>query len=123
MHGQSDVFSPRYHNGSGFENIEEGGIIEPVSESELDESEMEELFDALKTSIEELNPYIAMKESLEYSAAKSGEASPIADFPCWECGESGVSLNEDLYKFGHCCYCGTDNEVLELTTTSISLLM
>jgi len=109
--GQSDVFALRYHNGSGFENIEEGGIIEPVSESELDESEMDEFLNVLKISIEALNPYIAIKESMEYSAAKSGEASPIADFPCWECDEYGISLNEDLYKFGHCCYCGTDNEV------------
>ena len=102
--------SIRYHNGNGSENVFEG-TIDLISDSEMDESEMDDFLDELKTAIEEFNPYIAIKESMEIAAVKDGEPQPVADFPCWECEQLGVSLREDLYKFGHCCYCGTDNEV------------
>ncbi len=100
----------RYHNGNGFENGFEG-TLELISESSIDESEVDDLLDELKSAIEEFNPYIGIKESMEINAAKDGDAEPVADFPCWECEQYGISLREDFYKFGHCCYCGTDNEI------------
>ena len=107
--GQASA-SVRYHNGNGCENVFEG-TIELISDSDIDETEIDEFLDELKTAIEEFNPYIAIKESMKIAAVKDGEPQPVADFPCWECEQLGVSLREDLYKFGHCCYCGTDNEV------------
>ena len=101
----------RYHNGDGYEDSLEGKI-ELSSASALDESEMDDFSDDLKVAIEELNPYISIKELLEIQAAKEGGISPVADFPCCECEQYGVSLQDDFYKFGHCCYCGTDNDVL-----------
>lgn len=101
----------RYHNGGGYEDSLEGKI-ELSSASVLDESEMDDFSDDLKVAIEELNPYISIKELLEIQAAKEGGISPVADFPCCECEQYGVSLQDDFYKFGHCCYCGTDNDVL-----------
>ena len=100
----------RYHNGGGYEDSLEGKI-ELSSASALDESEMDDFSDDLKVAIEELNPYITIKELLEIQAAKEGGISPVADFPCCECEQYGVSLQDDFYKFGHCCYCGTDNDV------------
>lgn len=99
-----------YHNGNGYENIPEG-TIELLSESSLDESEIDDLIEELTAAIEAINPYVAIKQSMEESAAKGEETSPVADFPCCECEKYGVSLRDDFYKFGHCCYCGTDNEV------------
>lgn len=102
--------SIRYHNGSGYENTLEG-TIELNSDSSLDESEIEDFIRDLKTAIEEFNPYIATKDTLEMLAAKEGGCSPVADFPCYECEQYGISLQDDFYQFGHCCYCGTDNEI------------
>ncbi len=104
--------SVRYHNGSGSENVFEG-TIDILSDSDIDESEIDDFLDELKLAIETFNPYIAIKEAMERSAIKNGEPQPVADFPCWECEQYGVSLREDLYKYGHCCYCGSDNEVKE----------
>lgn len=104
--------SVRYHNGSGSENVFEG-TVDLLSSSDIDESEIDDFLDELKSAIETFNPYIAIKEAMEMAAAKDGEPQPVADFPCWECEQYGVSLREDLYKYGHCCYCGSDNEVKE----------
>lgn len=107
--GQASA-SIRYHNGNGYENVFEG-TMELVSDSYIDETEIDDFLDELKTAIEKFKPYKAIKESMEIAAVKDGEPQPVAEFPCWECEQYGVSLREDLYKFVHCCYCGTDNKV------------
>lgn len=104
------LFTILYHNGSGCENLEEG-TIEPISESYLDDSAVDDFLEALTARIENLNPYIAIKENMEMLAIKEGGDPPVADFPCWECDRLGISIHEGFYKFGHCCYCGSDNEV------------
>ena len=66
----------------------------------------------MKDYIEEkLNSLISKKESLEYTAATSGGAEPVADIPCMECGKYGISISEDFYPLGHCCYCGEENYI------------
>ena len=99
-----------YHNGNGYENVYEGKI-ELYSDSSLNEEEIENFVEELHTAIEEFNPYIAMKESMEYSSATEGGPRPVADFPCDECGKLGVSICEDFYTYGHCCYCGYNNDI------------
>ena len=99
-----------YHNGSGSEDFEIGGMAFG-RESKADTSELAEFIEDLKDAINSLNPYIPQIGTLEYESAKEGTQPPVADFPCWECGKYGVSLREDFYPFGHCCYCGSDNEV------------
>ncbi len=99
-----------YHNGNGHENIFEG-TVEVYSESSLNEEEIDAFIEELKTAIEEFNPYIAMKESMEYAVATEGGTPPVADFPCEECGNLGISICEDFYPYGRCCYCGYDNDI------------
>lgn len=100
-----------YHNGSGTEDCFEGKIV-LNSESYYNIEELDEFKDELKEYIEEeLNPLISKKESLEYTAATSGGAEPVADIPCMECGKYGISISEDFYPFGHCCYCGEENYI------------
>ena len=103
-------FVIHYHNGCGSENHDEG-TIDPYSDTYLDDSDELRFMDVLTEKVETLNPYIAFKESLEILAVKEGAANPVAEFPCIKCEEYGVSILDDFYKFGHCCYCGTDNEV------------
>lgn len=100
-----------YHNGCGVEDSFEGKIV-LSSESYYNTDELDEFKDALKEYIEEsLNPLISQKEALEYKAATSGGAEPVADIPCAECGEYGISILEEFYLVGHCCYCGTENYI------------
>ena len=100
-----------YHNGSGMEDTFEGKIV-LNSESYYDTEELDEFKDELKEYIEEkLNPLISKKESLEYAAATSGGAEPVADSPCMECGKYGISISEDFYPLGRCCYCGEENYI------------
>ena len=99
-----------YHNGNGYEDSLEGKI-ELYSESYLDESEIDLFLEELTSAIEEANPYIAIKSSLEERVIKEGELPPVADFPCNECENNGISIRDDFYPFGHCCYCGADNNI------------
>lgn len=101
----------QYHNGSGAEDNFEGKIV-LNSESDYDTEELDDFKEELKEHIDEnLNPMLAKKETLEYEAAKSGEPNPVADIPCAECGEYGISIMEDFYPVGHCCYCGEENYI------------
>ena len=99
-----------YHNGCGNENYSEG-TIDLSSESSWDESELDNFLEQVDEVLKTLNPYIAIKEEMEFLAVKEGGDLPVADFSCCECGELGVSIRNDFYKFSHCCYCGTENEV------------
>ena len=100
-----------YHNGSGMEDTFEGKIV-LNSESYYNTDELDEFKDELKEYIEEnLNPLISKKESLEYTAATSGGGELVADIPCMECGKYGISISEDFYPLGHCCYCGEENYI------------
>lgn len=101
----------QYHNGCGTEDNFEGKIVLD-SESDYDTEELDDFKEELKEHIDEnLNPMIAKKEALEYEAATKGEANPVADIPCVECGEYGISIMEDFYPVGHCCYCGEENYI------------
>lgn len=110
--GEEESFSAviHYHNGSGYEDDLEG-TVELESVSNLDDSEAESFIEDLEGAISELNPYVAQIEALEYEAARHGGSFPVAEFSCWECGKTCVSLSDEFYPFGHCCYCGSDNEV------------
>lgn len=101
----------RYHNGAGYEDRYEGVMV-LESESEYDESELKEFTTKLRKYIKtELNSLIAKKERLEFEAQRSGGEAPVADFSCIECGEYGISIMDEFYSIGYCCYCGTENEV------------
>ena len=100
-----------YHNGSGWEDYFEG-TVEVDSNSEYDGSELEEFKQELKEYIDnELNPLISELEAMEYEAGRHGGKNQVADFPCAECGKLGISVLEDFYPFGRCCYCGMENDV------------
>lgn len=101
----------QYHNGSGMEDYFEGKIV-LNSESDYDTEELDNFKEELKEYIDSnLNPMIAKKEALEYEAATSGGPKPVADIPCCECGEYGISIMEDFYPVGYCCYCGEENDI------------
>lgn len=100
-----------YHNGNGYEDSFEGTIV-LESESYFEDNEKEDFIIALCEYIEEkLNPLVSKKNMLEYEAVRHGGELPTADFTCEECGKDGISILENFYPIGRCCYCGTENEV------------
>lgn len=100
-----------YHNGNGYEDNFEGTIVLD-SESYFEDEEKNSFVSELCEYIEEsLNPLIAKKAAFEYEAGRHGGEDPTADFPCEECGKEGISISENFYPVGKCCYCGTENEV------------
>lgn len=100
-----------YHNGCGMEDNFEGTIV-LISESHYDIDGLNEFKDELKEYVEKnLNPLIEKKELLQYTAIRYGGPEPVADIPCVECGEYGVSILDDFYPVGHCCYCGEENYI------------
>ena len=79
----------RFHNGNGYEGEE--GIMEASDSSEYDTSER-------------LN-------TLSYE--NKGAVQFVADFPCEQCGNIGISIDESFLTLGRCCYCGYENEIAE----------
>lgn len=94
----------RYHNGSGYEDYDLGGIYLD-SESELDDSELNDFKKELIVyTEEELNPMI--EKLAVYNKANK---KPLSDETCYECDKKGISVMRDFYPEGFCCFCGTDN--------------
>ena len=94
----------RYHNGSGYEDYDLGGIYLD-SQSELDDSELNDFKKALMVyTEEELNPMV--KKIAAYNRANK---RPVSDETCYECDKKGISVMNDFYPEGFCCFCGADN--------------
>ena len=101
-----------YHNGEAHEEIMEGYYI-PDSESSLDNRKLKEFTEDLKNHIKNgMNPIKAKADLLSISATKDGEDLPVANIPCWYCGQYYISINENLYPYGKCINCGEENEIL-----------
>lgn len=95
----------RYHNGSGYEDEDFGGVYLD-SASEFDDSELKKFKKELLIYIEEeLNPMI--KRIATYKTNE--DIIPVSDEGCYECDKKGISLSEDFYPKGFCCFCGADN--------------
>lgn len=96
----------RYHNGSGYEDYDLGGVYLD-SESELDTSELNDFKEELMAYIEEkLNPMV--NKIAVYIRTNEGK-KPVSDEACYECDKKGISVTNDFYPEGFCCFCGTDN--------------
>lgn len=99
----------RFHNGDGYEGEE--GVMEASENTEYDTSELEAFCDNLILAIESLNPYPDILGALVYE--NKGESEVVAKFPCWQCGNIGVSIDESFLTAGRCCYCGYEHELKE----------
>ena len=101
----------RFHNGNGYEGDE--GIMEVSDSSEFDTSELDIFLDNLLAAIAVLNPYPGKLDALFYES--KGAVQFVADFPCEQCGNLGVSIDETFLTLGRCCYCGYENELAKCT--------
>lgn len=46
-----------------------------------------------------------------YSIIKDGGNSPLADTPCWECGEEYICIDENYGTWGQYLNCGDMNDI------------
>jgi DNA-directed RNA polymerase subunit RPC12/RpoP len=53
------------------------------------------------------------KDNTMVNPLKDGGNSPVADFPCWNCNQNYISIDIDLYPYGHCINCGEENGILK----------
>ncbi|UZQ48849.1 hypothetical protein [Clostridium kluyveri] len=102
-----------YHNGEAHEDTLECYYI-PDSESYFENGVLKSFIDDLKSYIsDDMNTIKAEANNLSYLAVKDGGSSPVADFPCWNCNQNYISIDNDLYTYGHCINCGEENEILK----------
>lgn len=109
----SDLFRTDvlYHNGSAYEDEQQGSYL-PESESEMDDNALETFMGHVLEYIEnDMN--IIKKSVIEYESqpARDGYIKKVADFPCFNCNQFLVSLDNTIYTFGHCINCSEDNIV------------
>lgn len=104
----------RFHNGNGYEGEE--GAMEASDSSEYDTSELDSFRDDLLIAIASLNPYPEKLDALSY--ANKGAVQFVADFPCEQCGDFGISIDETFLAVGRCCYCGYKHELTECARCS-----
>ncbi|MFF2157810.1 TraR/DksA C4-type zinc finger protein [Paenibacillus chitinolyticus] len=100
-------------NGKAIYN-DDSGLYEAENDSYMDDSE---LIHFSKSVIEEVNDLLPNLEqvyqSLKWDEIKDGGEPPVANFPCEECGEERVSINEELAEEGRCIACGHKHELTE----------
>lgn len=102
-----------YHNGEAHENTMECYYIAD-SESYFENRLLKSFIDDLKSYIsDDMNTIKTEVNNLSYLAVKEGESLPVADFPCWNCNQDYISIDDDLYPYGHCINCGEESEILK----------
>jgi len=100
-----------YHNGEAHEDTLEGYYI-PDSESFIDDENFRVFTEDLKTYIkEEMNVIKSKVDMMSYSAVKDGGFPPVSDFPCWNCNQEYISLDNEIYPYGYCINCGEETEL------------
>ncbi|EJR80199.1 hypothetical protein [Bacillus cereus] len=103
--------SLKYING-GAEFQKDLGYYLPTSYNEFSQKGFEEFVEHISEFIEDYFPNLKEEMEIEmYIAAKDGGNNPVADFPCEECGEGYVCINDDIGEQGMCLNCGAKHEV------------
>lgn len=101
----------RYINGEVSFNSYQGNYM-PERQDEFYISDVDELTEGLVDFIE--THFKNIRESIDsemFSIIKDGGQSPLADIPCWECGEEYICVDENYGTFGQCLNCGEMNEI------------
>jgi hypothetical protein len=100
-----------YRNGEAHEDPEDC-IYVPDMDSDVDQKAfdifIEELIDYISNR---MNPVKQKIDDMKYEVAVHGGEADVADFPCTNCGEEYISLNDEIYPYGYCINCGEENEI------------
>jgi len=100
-------------NGKAVYN-DDSGLYEAENDSSMDDSELTYFSEFVVEAVEDLLPNLEnIYQSLKWEEIKDGGKPPVANFPCEECGEERVSINEELAEEGQCIACGYKHELAE----------
>lgn len=99
-----------YHNGEA--HVMDCYYV-PDSESYFEDIVLTRFVEDIKSYInDEMNTIKVKADRLSFISIKDGGDLPVADFPCWNCNQNYISINNDLYKYGYCINCGEENDIL-----------
>lgn len=91
---------------------EEEGIYMPLKSSEINIKDIELFLSELNDLIE--NTFPNLKEEADnhhYSVIKDGASPVVADIPCFTCGQSYISIDEEFYEVGICVNWGQSHNI------------
>ena len=72
----------------------------PDGESYFEDILFNEFISELKDYIQnEMNPIKAEVDSRLHLHITEGESKPVADFPCWNCNQEYISIDDELYPY------------------------
>lgn len=78
----------------------------------FDENSTEKFIDEIRYFIkEELNPYPKRLKEMEYSVIKDGGTMPVYDLCCDQCGNIGISSDDNFFPKDKCCFCGAEHYI------------
>lgn len=90
----------------------EQGYYMPETSDEFDFSALKEALNSIINFINEQLPNMwEFVDEEIYGIIKDGGTSPVAEVPCWECGEEYICVNEIYAEFGRCLNCGAMNQI------------
>lgn len=102
-----------YHNGEAHEDTMECYYVAD-NESYFEDEVLKSFIENLKNYISyEMNTIKEKADNLYNLSITEGERCPVADFPCWNCNQSYISINNELYPYSYCINCGEKNEIQE----------
>lgn len=84
--------------------------IEGKFQQELFEVAVNEITEYIELNFENMRE---IADSAIYRIVKNGGKSPVADFPCCECGEEYICVDESIAELGLCLNCGQMNDICE----------
>lgn len=108
---EEDICTLTYTNG-GAEFNDEQGYYMPTSYNEFSRGELDTFAKNIERTLEINFPNF--REDIDiahYIAVKDGGNYPTADFPCEECGENYVSIDDSILDIGKCANCGHEHEI------------
>lgn len=100
-----------YRNGEAHFNEWEGYYL-PDSEAYFDDDIIQKfLIDLTHYINEDMNTIKVRAKTLALLAENSEKKKPLAEFACFNCNQNFVSLENEIYPYGHCVNCGEENEI------------
>ena len=100
-----------YTNGEVYFDSFQSNFLPEIQDS-ISNSDLEELKESILEYIE--NKFENVREKVDrdmYSIIKHGGNIPVADVPCWACGEDYICVDEEYGTYGQCLNCGEQNSV------------
>lgn len=100
-----------YHNGEAYEDKTECYYV-PNSESYFEIEKINRFIcDVGRYMNNDMNTLKLKVDAILFDEVKNTNALPVANFPCCNCNQNYISIDENIYPYGKCINCGEENDV------------